>query len=277
MQRHITTIVWVVTLLTVAGGAGGAAAKEIGFVEDFALADDRDAALKQLIPGTEQFYYYHCLHYQNRGELGDVDKMLKAWIKRYKHTALVREIQNRQALLRYEQDPAGSLELIRQRLGLHFNHQRERLDAKPQHPTKLNQDVISRRTLTARALQRRRDLGGFEDRALDWLIDTDLNPDRRRHLLGRMQRPDYANLAKLVVDDLRYKHSRGFGSMNIHRMLLRAQLDRCLQLEPTLINNSNFVTAYLSKLQPRPDDDWRHDPQVRGAYLVQRPQSSGPR
>lgn len=264
MQKRNMMIVWGVTLLTIAGGAG---AEEIGFVEDFALAEDREAALNQLIPGTEQFYYYHCLHYQNRGELGNVDDILKTWIKRYKHTALVREIQNRQALLRYEQDPAGSLELIRQRLGLHFNHQRERLDAKPDHPTKLNQNLVSRRTLTAQALQRRGDLGGFEDRALDWLIAMDLNPDRRRHLLGRMQRPDYASLPRLVVDDLRYKHSRGFGSLDIHRMLLSIQLDQCLQLDPTLIDNLNFVTTYLSKLRPRPDDDWRHNPKVRRAYL----------
>lgn len=30
---------------------------EIGFVEDFALAPDRAAALKQLVPGTDEYYY----------------------------------------------------------------------------------------------------------------------------------------------------------------------------------------------------------------------------
>ena len=42
-----------------------AAADEVGFVEDFALSRDRAAALRQLIPGTEDYYYYHCLHYLN--------------------------------------------------------------------------------------------------------------------------------------------------------------------------------------------------------------------
>ena len=37
-------------------------AAEIGYIEDFALAKDRAEALKQLIPGTEDYYYYHCLH-----------------------------------------------------------------------------------------------------------------------------------------------------------------------------------------------------------------------
>ena len=42
-----------------------AAAGEVGFIEDFALARDRAASLRQLIPGTEDYYYYHCLHYLN--------------------------------------------------------------------------------------------------------------------------------------------------------------------------------------------------------------------
>ncbi len=35
------------------------AGDEVGFVEDFALARDRATALKQLIPGTEDYYYLH--------------------------------------------------------------------------------------------------------------------------------------------------------------------------------------------------------------------------
>ncbi len=46
---------------------GSAQAAEIGFEETFALADERAEALKQLIPGTEPYYYYHCLHYQHTG------------------------------------------------------------------------------------------------------------------------------------------------------------------------------------------------------------------
>src|SRR5262245_38274523 len=38
---------------------------EISFVEDFALAPDRSVPLKQLVPGTEPYYYFHCLHLLN--------------------------------------------------------------------------------------------------------------------------------------------------------------------------------------------------------------------
>ena len=41
----------------------------IGFEEEFALAVDRERALEQLIPGTADYYYYHCLHAQHTGSL----------------------------------------------------------------------------------------------------------------------------------------------------------------------------------------------------------------
>ena len=40
--------------------------QEIGYVETFSLADDREAALRELVPGTDDFFYYHALHAQNR-------------------------------------------------------------------------------------------------------------------------------------------------------------------------------------------------------------------
>ena len=38
---------------------------EIGFIEKFALAPDREAVLGQLIPGSEEFYFFSALHFQN--------------------------------------------------------------------------------------------------------------------------------------------------------------------------------------------------------------------
>ena len=42
---------------------------EIGFIESFVLASDRAEVLKQLIPGTEDYYYHQALHAQNGGDL----------------------------------------------------------------------------------------------------------------------------------------------------------------------------------------------------------------
>ena len=67
-----TTVV-LATALTVVDARGA----EINYLEDFALADERPDALKQLIPGTDDYYYYNCLHLQNTEQFAKVDALLK--------------------------------------------------------------------------------------------------------------------------------------------------------------------------------------------------------
>ncbi|MEZ5433943.1 MAG: hypothetical protein R3F31_22800 [Verrucomicrobiales bacterium] len=84
------------------------AGNEVGFEELFALSADREAALKQLVPGTEEYYYYHALHAQNQGRHDEVETLLKTWLERYEHadgTPRYREIRNRALLLSYDRDP----------------------------------------------------------------------------------------------------------------------------------------------------------------------------
>ena len=252
-----------VVLLPLAARAG-----DIGFIEQFSLADDRTEPLKQLIPGTEDYYYFNCLHDQNTDQLDKVPALLDQWVKRYQYTSRVEEIRNRQALLEYPKAPAKSLDLIKQRLGLRFDHQKQLLNPTTDFPRALNQELISRATLQAQALGRYGNtLQGFEDSALDFLAKADLNPDRRRDWLRRLQQPDYPGLAAMVVDDLKYQNSGGFGSHRVHALLLLNQLEECLTLMPELIQNTPFVDTYLSKLRPGADGDWQHDPAEKVAYL----------
>ena len=249
-------------------------AAEVGYVEDFALAKDRAQALKQLIPGTEDYYYFHCLHYQSTQQYGKVIETLDAWKaridphKQRNWPPRVWEIMNRQALLDYDKNPQNSLTYLRERLNLHFNHAREQLNQKTNYPTALDPKLISRDRLTQIAYQRHgNSTNGFEDGALDWLIATPLKEEPRRQLLQRLQRPDYPNMVDLVAADLDYQFSGGFGSLNIHRQLLLDQLETLLKQMPHLINNSNFVNTYITKLHPNPDVDWRNDPKEYVAYL----------
>jgi len=258
---------WLTGCIVLLAATAVQAAGEIGFEEDFALATDRTVVLKQLIPGTEDYYYYHCLHFQHTGQFEKVEEMLPLWIKRHKDTNRNREIRHRQALLLYEKQPTKTLNYLTGELRLRFNHERERLDKKSNLPTALAQKLISRETLTQEARAEEVNLSDFEDRALDWLTQMDLNEVELDDLLRRLKRPDYANLPSLVVKDLKYKRSRGFGSKTIHRQLMLSQLDECLKLDPKLLNDSKFVPIYLSKLLPNDDLDWRHDPKEREAYL----------
>ena len=252
---------WLVCSSMTAGGG------EIGYIEDFALAQDRSVALRQLIPGTEEFYYYHALHYQNLEQFDRVEQLLQAWIKRYNYTPRVREIQNRQALLTYRLHPAQTLEYLQRTLNLQFNHQRDTVGARPDLPSQLDVSLLDRDRLMQEALRDYQNLDGFEDNALDWLIQTELPSDRRRHLLARLGRPDYPKLVRLVVDDLNQAGSGGFGSLPIHRLLVLEQLDECLKLKPDLLNQAEFINVYLSKLRPSDDVDLRKNADAELAYL----------
>ncbi len=130
-------------------GLSPSSAGEIGFMEQFVLAPDRSVVLSQLVPGTEDYYYYHCLHYQNLQQYDRVEELLAPWIERYKDTPRNREIRNRQALLTYGENPQGTLQYLTQALGLRFDHQRDTVDRASQLPARLDPALLSRERLRA--------------------------------------------------------------------------------------------------------------------------------
>ena len=243
-------------------------AREIGFIEEFSLAPDRAVPLARLIPGTEDHYYYHCLHLQHQGKLKEADSLLARWIAQRKQTTpQAWEIKYRQALLTYDTDPKATLAFIIDRQDLTFAHQRETLENRKALPTVLDQDAINRKRFWEESLRRHGGINGVEDGALWWLAQTRLPEEQRRRLLSRLRRPDVPRLPKLVVDDLRWRGSKGFGSMQIHRDMLLDQLDECLELEAGLLDQTPFVHTYLTKLHPKATEDWKAAPDARQAYL----------
>jgi len=268
-------------LAILASAHRSALAGDIGFVEDFSLAPNRDAALKTLIPGSEDFYYFHCLHYQNSGQLDKVDPTFKTWAARYaprgegQYNDRMWQIKHRQALLQYEQQPQVSLEYLRARLNVHFNHQRQaEVDAANANlPSTLDDNTFDLKRLMEQNLGNRTDTGRFESLGLELLAaDPKLLADNttlRHSLLTRLTRPDYPGLVKLVSlgmnDDL--DNTSNFGNVAIHYQLTRAQFDELLKLHPRLIHDNNFVNAYLSKLRPGDDVDMNQDLAARKAYL----------
>ena len=241
---------------------------EIDFIEDFALAKDRAAVLKQLVPGTEEYSYYHALHAIQTEQFNTVEPLLADWVRRHGETQRVWEIRTRLALAVYEKSPEKTLEFLKNRLGLYYPHQKEELNAEPNLPTSLDAAAISREAYINRANAVTTDNTDlFEDSALDWLVGYELGANHRRSLLTRLSRPDYPKLVKHVIDDLNQENSGGFGSLSIHRQLLLPQLEELVKAKPELLNNQNFVQAYLTKLQPTADEDWQRDPSRKEAYL----------
>mgnify|MGYP000390505117 FL=1 len=193
----------------------------IGYIEDFALAPDRQVVLKDLIPGTREYYYYHALHAQNEGRHGEVEKLIGLWVKRYGETSRVREIRNRAALLEYEKNPKKSLEYLKKKLGLRFNHSRVIEGRKPAHPTKLDPKHVSYDSYYQEAIRVYKNLQGFEQRGLRNLKANKLNGIQLRDFLARVIYPDIPGLPELIQKDLKERESRGFGSLKVHRHLTR--------------------------------------------------------
>ncbi|MFO0823242.1 MAG: hypothetical protein U0792_08990 [Gemmataceae bacterium] len=241
-------------------------AGDINFNEDFALAKDRTTALKQLIPGTDDYYYYHCLHYLNTGQFEKAEALMGPWHQRHNQTARLTEIQTRRALLTYEKNPQATLDYIKQRLNLHFNHQKETVNDAVNLPITLDQNLISRETLRRHSMSWS-NLDNFENTALDWLAKEQLNWEHRRSLLQRLTRPDVADLPRMVVADLETQHAGDFGYLGVHRHMTLAQLDELVKLKPNLLNSHSFVNTYVTKLQPGADEDWKRDRKLTLAYL----------
>jgi hypothetical protein len=248
-------------------GVSVAMAADVGYVEDFALAKDRGASLTKLIPGTEDYYYYHALHYLNTEQFEKAEALTKPWLERFGQTPRLTEIQTRDALLSFERNPQRAIDYLRNRLNLRFDHQKAQAGGAPHLPTALDQKRIARPALLADSLIRWKNLDNFEDSALDWLAAEKLDWERRRNLLQRLQRPDIPNLPELLVEDFKAPHPGDFGSLAIHRQMTLDQLAELLKLRPELLNQTVFVQTWLTKLQPGADEDWRHEPALTKAYL----------
>ncbi|MFT7486902.1 MAG: hypothetical protein ACI9F9_002759, partial [Candidatus Paceibacteria bacterium] len=164
--------------------------------------------------------------------------------------------------------PAGTYSALARRLGLHFNHQPDLAGETSALATSLSADQVSPNAWRARAIARHPDsLAGFAQPMWESLAGAKLSDRQLGQFLDQLQRPDVANLPSLLVRELKLKTSRGFGSLNIHKQLLISQLEDCVSLHPSLLNEPAFIAVYLKRLLPGADADWQEDREARGAYI----------
>lgn len=261
---------WFALAFCLAMAARAESEHRIGYLETYALAEDRAKALEQLIPGTEDYYYFHALHAQTRGDFAEVERLFEPWTARHGETPRYREIRHRQALLRYREDPRGSLDYLIRQLGLAFNHQRDRAEDQPDLPEVIDPERVTWEKYQERAFLESVTLSNFEDSGLETLLRSEvaLDEERRRDLLARLRYPDFPRLVGLIAADLRSPRSAGFGEYEIHHRLLPTQLDELRRLHPPVETNQNYVNLRLRQLRPGPDVDWTRDPVEREAYLT---------
>ena len=249
---------------------GLASSVDLGFAERFAFAEDRREPLAELIPGTEDYYFYHCLYYQQIQQFDQVPPMIAQWQKRHSRTARLLETERRQALLTYDRDPRATLAYLKQTLDLNFRHQRPSVNAPKRDSTFLSPELISETRLRERLLKQKGNLNGFTDAALPWLVTaSELSANQRRDLLQRIKRADVPGIVDIIDADLRQDRRIRFGQHAVHQMLDKRQLDQLVKQQPQLLNETAFVAAYLKQLQPTDNVDLEYNLAARQQHLDQ--------
>ncbi len=246
------------------------AENEIGYIEKFALAPDREKVLGELVPGSEDYYFFHALHYQNTRNEAKLADILTQWGNRFPDESQRRRIiLNREALLDYDATPKQTIAYLTNHLGLHFDHEQEARDKKPNLPTTLDQARIAREVFEKDALTYDLGLQSLSQQALEALVvhRPGLREQQLQALLSKLERPDVPSLVQLIAFDLGRKESVGFGGYPIHRALLPEQLDALAKEVPGLARNQTFVFTKLRKLAPSADVDIEADAVEREAWL----------
>lgn len=241
----------------------------IGFVERYALAGDREAALGELIAGTEEYAWFHALHYEQTGQWQRQQQVLDNWEQRQPNSDLVEFFTLRRALIQHEDNPERTLELLTEALNLRFDHQRDAADRERDLPTELDQNLIGWEAMLQQAAGSGGVVRGLHDRGLERLLreGVELPAGQRRELLARLQSPDLPGLVELVVADLASQQSGGFGEFPIHQRLFEAQLVELAGQRPQVLREAAYVAARLQRMQPGPDRRWQSVPAEKLAYL----------
>lgn len=242
------------------------AQQEIGFIEKFATAEDRRGALQDLIPGTEEYYYYHCLHYQNEKQLSEAQAVLDQWKAKYGENSSVSQMQARQVLLAYDGAPEATINFLRDKLQVQLNHAPPSRDRAAALASAIAPDRLDPNKLIEAAIARDRSFSQLQTSALPRLVGREMAPDQLRAWLKRLDRADINGLVKRIAEELALKDTPGFGWAPVHNMLTIDQLDELLKLRPALLQHENYIRAFAARLAP-PDGTNTKDPKEQRLYI----------
>ncbi len=222
----------------------------VGTIEKFALAEDRRLVLEQMIPGTEEFFYFQALHFQNEKQLAEARAILEAWRAKLGESQQVQHMFARQQLLEYATHPQQTLAYLKQQLALSLAHAPPARDRAAQLPAHLDNAQLDLELLIDQSLASTPSLSGIHTDALPLLVGRPLSVPQLRALLARLQRADLAGLVEKIVSELSLKDSAGFGWAGVHALLTLDQLQEMQRLQPQLLESDNFVRALTARLAP---------------------------
>lgn len=250
-------------------------AANISWMEEFALADDREKILSELIPGSDDYYFYHCLHFQTTSQLEKSEAMLRDWLAEHKgrETPSITAMTDRQRLLTYGESPQRTIDYLVRRLGIQLNHTPPVTKNARRYPSLLEPTQLDVDRLVKDALQRSDALkpSGLRYVAQQFLADKQAGLKiTLRELLQRIGGAYVEQLDELVIQELlsRKANDRRFGDLKSHQWLTMAELEHVAKRVPEIADDDKFVAAMLKRMRPSADLDPSRQPDVRIDYLA---------
>jgi hypothetical protein len=243
------------------------AAEPLGFLERFALSEQRSETLGELIPNTPEYFFFQVLHAQNEGRIDQARSLLAEWIAKHKSSDLTKRMETRQALLEYASNPNASIEYLQRTFGINTSHPAPKKNEAADLATKLDANLLDWKTIV-RDTVKQSGIDSIEDSILADVLADVPNIDELRKWFTRSHRIDSPKLIERLVEELTTIHSRGFGWAPIHRELTLSQLEELQKQIPTLNQNGNYVLERLRHLLPS-DDESTQDPAIRKRQLEQ--------
>lgn len=265
---RVKSITFAIALAAV--GTTTAQAQQLDWLERYALATDREAILSELIPGSEEHFYFHCLHYQVTGQLEKAEALLAKWQSSpFASNGSLPGIEDRQRLLTFGQTPDRTIEHLRKRLNLQFDHPGPSKAGEQFFPAQFDNQTIAPSSLVDSTSLNELTYQGLRSVAKRVLSgELTLDPDRFANLLNRVDGPWMNDLDKLVIKELQFNPTnRSFGDRVAHQWLTLAELQTVAKAVPSTSSADAMVAQTLLRLRPSDDTDMRQQPEVRSAYL----------
>jgi hypothetical protein len=262
------------TLAFSLAGLSHVMAEPIGLMEKYVLAKDREAMLAELIPGSEDFYFYHCLHYQTSGQLERSETTLRDWLAEHKgrETAAITRMLDRQRLLTYGDSPQRTIDHLIRRLGVKFDHAPPVTQGQRRFPSRLDEITLDVDRLVKEALKSNDSIKPLGMQHLGELfrsgntagISIDL-----KEFLQRIDEPYISQLDQLVIKELaaRRPGEQRFGDLKAHAQLTLEELRGVARRVPSVADDNEYVAAVLRRMRPEADRDPSQEDNVRREYL----------
>ncbi len=271
-KATMSRFTWALLMAVTFPFAGSLRAQPLDWIERYALSTNRDAVLAELIPGSEEHYFYHCLNHQVSGQIEKAEALLAQWKadERARHSGYLQGIEDRQRLLTYTRLPDQSINYFRNRLNIELDHPAPTTAGQQLHPAVLDNAPLENRQLIEQVDQSDLTRTGMRFLAARVLGgDVVLDRDRLAGLLNRIDGPWMTDLGKLVSKELQGWNpgERSFGDRAAHLWLTLAELQEVSKAVPEVAASNQMVAQVLLRLRPSDDEDMRQQPEVRADYL----------